>query len=165
MTRREANSGTGRAKRQHAEKPALCGKTASLLTPKLRLGTALRSAREQHGVELLREMEREWPYFAALISNAEMACVKADLDIARRYAELCVSEEIRHRIWGTIEEEFERTVREIGAVRVSQIEKKGKQNRRVRLVRLAEHRTGPATSNQQRYVAASASAPISVSVR
>ncbi|MDP1850192.1 MAG: phosphoenolpyruvate carboxylase [Solirubrobacteraceae bacterium] len=81
------------------------------------LGTALAHARERHGVELLREMEAEWPYFAALISNAEMACVKADLDIARRYAELCVSEEIRHRIWGTIEEEFERTVREIGAVR------------------------------------------------
>ena len=81
------------------------------------LGTALEHARERHGVELLREMEREWPYFAALISNAEMACVKADLDIARRYAELCASDEIRDRIWGAIESEFERTVREIGAVR------------------------------------------------
>ena len=81
------------------------------------LGTALEHARERHGVELLREMESEWPYFAALISNAEMACVKADLDIARRYAELCLSDEIRDRIWGAIEEEFRRTVREIGAVR------------------------------------------------
>ena len=62
-------------------------------------------------------MERDWPFFAALISNAEMACVKADLDIARRYAELCPDEEIRDRIWGTIEAEFRRTVREIGAVR------------------------------------------------
>ena len=81
------------------------------------LGTALESARERHGVELLREMERDWPYFAALISNAEMACVKADLDIARRYAELCSNDEVRERIWGTIETEFGRTVREIGAVR------------------------------------------------
>jgi phosphoenolpyruvate carboxylase len=81
------------------------------------LGTALESARERHGVELLREMERDWPYFAALISNAEMACVKADLDIARRYADLCEDDEVRERIWGTIEREFERTVREIGAVR------------------------------------------------
>jgi len=81
------------------------------------LGTALESARERHGVELLREMERDWPYFAALISNAEMACVKADLDIARRYAELCSNDEVRERIWGTIETEFRRTVREIGAVR------------------------------------------------
>jgi phosphoenolpyruvate carboxylase len=81
------------------------------------LGTALQTAREEHGVEPLREMERDWPYFAALISNAAMACVKADLDIARRYAELCDDDAIRERIWGTIEAEFERTVREIGAVR------------------------------------------------
>jgi phosphoenolpyruvate carboxylase len=81
------------------------------------LGTALASAREEYGVELLREMERDWPYFAALISNAEMACVKADLDIARRYADLCSDDEIRERIWGTIEREFERTVRELCAVR------------------------------------------------
>jgi phosphoenolpyruvate carboxylase len=81
------------------------------------LGTALENARERHGVELLREMECDWPYFAALISNAEMACVKTDLDIARRYAELCVDDEIRDRIWGAIEAEFRRTVREIGAVR------------------------------------------------
>ena len=81
------------------------------------LGAALESARERHGVELLREMERDWPYFAALISNAEMACVKADFEIARRYAELCPNDAIRGRIWGTIEQEFRRTVREIGAVR------------------------------------------------
>ncbi|MBW3609448.1 MAG: phosphoenolpyruvate carboxylase [Actinobacteria bacterium] len=77
------------------------------------LGTALAHARERHGVELLREMERDWPYFAALISNAEMACVKADLEIARRYAELCEADEIRSRIgeevgvssWLTMDEE------------------------------------------------------------
>jgi phosphoenolpyruvate carboxylase len=81
------------------------------------LGTALHAARERHGVELLREMERRWPFFAALISNAEMACVKADLDIARRYAELYADEEPRERIWGHIASEFALTLREIGAVR------------------------------------------------
>ena len=81
------------------------------------LGTALETARERHGVELLREMEDEWPYFAAQISNAEMACMKADLTIARRYAQLCSDDTVRGRIWGAIEAEFERTVREIGAVR------------------------------------------------
>ncbi len=84
------------------------------------LGTALQAAREEHGVELLREMEREWPYFAALISNAAMACVKADLDIARRYAALCESDELRERIWGAIETEFDCTLRELGAVRDEQ---------------------------------------------
>ena len=84
------------------------------------LGTSLQIARETHGVELLREMERDWPFFAALISNAEMACVKADLDIARRYAELCSDDEIRERIWRRIEDEFQRTLRELGAVREEQ---------------------------------------------
>ncbi|HEX8158630.1 MAG TPA: phosphoenolpyruvate carboxylase [Solirubrobacteraceae bacterium] len=81
------------------------------------LGTALRAAREEHGVELLREMERDWPFFAALISNAEMASVKVDLDIARRYAELYDDEPARERIWSAIETEFELTLRELCAVR------------------------------------------------
>jgi len=81
------------------------------------LGSALRSAREKHGVQLLREMESEWPFFAALISNAAMACVKADIDIARRYAELYEDEQTRERIWGHIASEFELTLRELGAVR------------------------------------------------
>jgi phosphoenolpyruvate carboxylase len=81
------------------------------------LGTALESARERHGVELLQEMERDWPFFAALLSNAEMACVKVDLDIARRYAELYEDEPARERIWSAIESEFERTLRELGRVR------------------------------------------------
>ena len=81
------------------------------------LGTALRLARESYGVELLREMERDWPFFAALISNAEMACVKADLDIARRYAELYDDEPARERIWRHIQSEYELTLRELGAVR------------------------------------------------
>jgi phosphoenolpyruvate carboxylase len=81
------------------------------------LGTALRAARKEHGVELLREMERDWPFFAALISNAEMASVKVDLDIARRYAELYDDEPARERIWSAIETEFELTLRELCAVR------------------------------------------------
>ena len=81
------------------------------------LGTALARRRERHGVELLREMERDWPFFAALLSNAEMACAKVDLDIARRYAELYDDEPARARIWRHIETEFERTLAELGNVR------------------------------------------------
>jgi phosphoenolpyruvate carboxylase len=81
------------------------------------LGSALEHAREQHGVELLREMERDWPFFAALLSNAEMACVKADLDIGRRYADLYDDEPARERIWSAIEGEWQRTLRELGRVR------------------------------------------------
>ena len=81
------------------------------------LGTALEAAREHHGGEVLREMERDWPFFSALISNAEMACAKADLDIARRYSELYDDEDARERIWSAISDELERTVRELQRVR------------------------------------------------
>jgi phosphoenolpyruvate carboxylase len=81
------------------------------------LGTALESAREQHGAAILQEMEREWPFFSALISNAEMACAKADLEIARRYAELYDDDDARERIWSAIGDELQRTVRELRRVR------------------------------------------------
>jgi phosphoenolpyruvate carboxylase len=77
------------------------------------LGTALQAAREEVGIALLRDMDAEWPFFAAMLSNAEMACAKADLDIARRYAALCEDDDARERIWPTIEQEFERTCREL----------------------------------------------------
>ena len=73
------------------------------------LGSALEAAIEAHGLEQLREMEREWPFFSALLSNAEMACAKADLAVGRRYAELVEDRELRDRIWRRIEAEFERT--------------------------------------------------------
>ncbi|MGI8728689.1 MAG: phosphoenolpyruvate carboxylase [Solirubrobacteraceae bacterium] len=81
------------------------------------LGTALQLAREQHGAEILQRMERDWPFFSALIANAEMACAKADLEIARRYAELYDDETARERIWGAISSELRRTVGELRRVR------------------------------------------------
>jgi phosphoenolpyruvate carboxylase len=77
------------------------------------LGTALAAAREEAGVEVLRAMYAEWPFFAGLISNAEMACAKADLRIARRYAALYDNPPARERIMGAIEAEMERTVAEL----------------------------------------------------
>jgi phosphoenolpyruvate carboxylase len=73
------------------------------------LGTALASAREEFGLDLLREMRADWPFFGALLANAEMALAKADLGIARRYAELCQDADLRERIFGRIEAEFDRT--------------------------------------------------------
>ena len=81
------------------------------------LGTALEAAREQHGSAILQEMERDWPFFSALISNAEMAVAKADVDIARRYAELYDDVEARERIWAAISSELRRTVAELQQVR------------------------------------------------
>ncbi|HET9102170.1 MAG TPA: phosphoenolpyruvate carboxylase [Solirubrobacteraceae bacterium] len=82
----------------------------------LGLGTALRGARDRHGVALLREMQREWPFFATLLSNAEMGCAKADPAIARRYAELW-DDPRSARIYAVLARELELTVGELLAVR------------------------------------------------
>jgi phosphoenolpyruvate carboxylase len=82
----------------------------------LGLGTALRDAREAHGLELLREMEASWPFFAGLLSNAEMACAKADTEIARRYVELWDDAEPRERIWSALAAELQRTTAELTLV-------------------------------------------------
>jgi len=60
------------------------------------LGTALAAARAQFGLELLREMEHDWPFFSGLLSNAEMACAKTDLDISTQMVERLVPAEQRH---------------------------------------------------------------------
>jgi phosphoenolpyruvate carboxylase len=79
----------------------------------LGLGTALRHARERHGLELLRQMAAEWPFFTSVLSNAEMGCAKADLGIARRYVELWGDAAARERIWTPLEAELEGTIAEL----------------------------------------------------
>ena len=80
------------------------------------LGSALDAAVETHGLDLLWEMERDWPFFSALLSNAEMACAKADLAVGRRYAALVEDRAVRERIWGRIEAEFALTCRSLLSV-------------------------------------------------
>ena len=83
----------------------------------LGLGTALREARERHGLETLRTMVSDWRFFSALISNAAMGCSKADLGIARRYVQLWDDVPTRERIWGELEREFELACSELIAIR------------------------------------------------
>ena len=58
---------------------------------------------------LLGEMMRSFPLFSDLIRNVELAMSKADLTIARLYAELVTDEDLRERVWRMLVEEFERT--------------------------------------------------------
>ncbi len=60
---------------------------------------------------LLCEMMRSFPLFSDLIRNVELAMSKADLTIARLYAELVPNVDLRERIWRMLVEEFERTRR------------------------------------------------------
>jgi phosphoenolpyruvate carboxylase len=80
------------------------------------LGTALQEAQETHGLDCLQEMQNGWPFFAALLSNARMACAKADLGIAHRYTMLFEDDDARERIWTAITDEFHRTVDNLLAI-------------------------------------------------
>ena len=63
--------------------------------------------------ELLIKMVKEFPLFSDLIRNVELAMAKADLTIARMYAELVEDEALREGVWQMLVKEFERTRRVI----------------------------------------------------
>lgn len=71
-------------------------------------------------VDLLRVMRRRFPIFEVLLDNAEMGVAKADMMIARRYADLVSDEGIRERVFALTSEEFERTRRMILLVKEQQ---------------------------------------------
>lgn len=72
------------------------------------VGSAARVFAESHphAWELLREMYEGWPFFKATIDNAALALAKADMPIAKMYAELVPDEGARVRIWSEIAKEF-----------------------------------------------------------
>jgi phosphoenolpyruvate carboxylase len=59
---------------------------------------------------LLRRMSDEWPFFRALLSNMDMVLAKADLEIARRYADLAPDRAAADAISLAIETEWARTI-------------------------------------------------------
>ncbi len=59
--------------------------------------------------KLLREMMKNFPLFSSLVRNVEIAMAKADMSIARLYAELVTDAGIRDRVYSLLLEEFLRT--------------------------------------------------------
>ncbi|MBX3444520.1 MAG: phosphoenolpyruvate carboxylase [Planctomyces sp.] len=59
--------------------------------------------------ETLSRMYEQWPFWRTLIDNAQMILAKADLEIARLYADLVTDRELGDRIYGRIAREYERT--------------------------------------------------------
>ncbi len=56
----------------------------------------------------LQEMYAEWPFFRTVIDRAQVSMRRADMAIARLYAEL-TDADIRRRSFGTIQDEYNRT--------------------------------------------------------
>jgi phosphoenolpyruvate carboxylase len=73
------------------------------------VGYALERFAANGGESILRAMMRDFPLFASMIRNVEIAMAKADLAIARLYAELVPDAALRERVFSMLEEEFERT--------------------------------------------------------
>ncbi|MDD4911567.1 MAG: phosphoenolpyruvate carboxylase [Sideroxydans sp.] len=68
------------------------------------------------GLEQLRAMNKNWAFFRGLLSNMDMVLSKTDMGIASRYAELVPDEELRARIFGAIEAEWQTTVEMLFAI-------------------------------------------------
>jgi len=78
------------------------------------LGYALESyATNDQQRALLKEMYEDWPFFQAVIDNAEISLGKADMGIARLYAGLVEDAAVRNEIFGLIEAEYQRTCTQI----------------------------------------------------
>jgi phosphoenolpyruvate carboxylase len=78
-------------------------------------GTAVDTwlAENPGGLELLREMHRDWPFFASLLSNMDMVLAKTDLAIASRYAALVTDEALREQIFPRLRAEHRATVQNL----------------------------------------------------
>jgi phosphoenolpyruvate carboxylase len=70
------------------------------------LGAAL----SEHSVVLNREMYEQWPFFRALLDNAEMSLLKADMGIAALYSRLAPDQSGAHQIFDRIRAEYDRAV-------------------------------------------------------
>ncbi|MGA0816089.1 MAG: phosphoenolpyruvate carboxylase [Burkholderiaceae bacterium] len=59
--------------------------------------------------DLLLQMVKAWPFFAAVVSNVDMVLAKMDLKVAARYAGLLEDQRLAKRIFKEIESEFDKT--------------------------------------------------------
>ncbi|HXU94591.1 MAG TPA: phosphoenolpyruvate carboxylase [Gallionella sp.] len=79
----------------------------------LGFGSAVKQFIEREGeagLKQLQAMYKNWAFFRGLMSNMDMVLSKTDMGIASRYAELVEDVELRDRIFGAINSEWETTV-------------------------------------------------------
>jgi phosphoenolpyruvate carboxylase len=85
-------------------------------------GSAVSAWLEQPGQDrnkklaTLRAMHKEWPFFAALLSNMDMVLSKTDLAVASRYAGLVADRKLRNAIFKRIVSEHELTSQLLSAI-------------------------------------------------
>jgi phosphoenolpyruvate carboxylase len=74
----------------------------------LGVGTALAEVgATAGGLDVLRRMVRQWPFFDDLLAKVEMVCAKADLEVARLYVDVLGGD---RALFDELVAEFARTV-------------------------------------------------------
>ena len=73
------------------------------------LGTALKKTYEDKGIDILRKMYDDWPFFHMMIDNIGQSIAKADLAIAKDYALLAKDQKQASHIIKKIEDEYKLT--------------------------------------------------------
>lgn len=75
------------------------------------IGTALAEfLNRPDGLDTLRRMYKEWPFFQTVVDNAQLELIRAHIPTSRMYAECVEPPEIGVRIQNIIEEEHHRTI-------------------------------------------------------
>jgi phosphoenolpyruvate carboxylase len=95
------------------------GLNRTLLPGWFGFGSAVKQFVEREGdagLVQLQAMYKNWPFFRGLMSNMDMVLSKTDMGIASSYAELVADVELRERIFGAINREWEDTVEKLFAV-------------------------------------------------
>ncbi|MEO6599254.1 MAG: phosphoenolpyruvate carboxylase [Polyangiaceae bacterium] len=78
-------------------------------------GTALEQIiAEPGGLDLLKQMAKNWPFFSDLLDKIEMVCAKADIDVAQLYARELGADPV---VMGGLVAEFQRTVQSLHMIR------------------------------------------------
>ena len=67
------------------------------------------SKEKADGMTTLQEMYEKWPFFRAVVDNAQLDVAKADMGIAELYASLVENEAVRDEMFGRIQDEHSLT--------------------------------------------------------
>ena len=74
------------------------------------VGSALQAiAKNDTGLKKLKTMYQNWPFFRAVVNNAQLAMAKSELVIAKRYADLCDDNNIKNNIYDMVADEYRLT--------------------------------------------------------
>jgi phosphoenolpyruvate carboxylase len=82
-------------------------------------GSAVAAWVEAHptdGMETLRAMYREWPFFRTTLSNIDMVMAKSDIAIASRYVELVEEATLREAIFARVRAEWHASIEALLAI-------------------------------------------------